>query len=176
MHSTTNLKQITNSLSAEETHLKHLINSSDCKRVGQSWRKPEGQRFSGDRQAVHLDLLLKFFTPWDWFGMIWDLGFGDNLQTSWPGSLTPRGLARILGEVPSDLGKGINNSTPWYIKKQTLLLSIEDWTLPRSTSKTFWWAQRPWWGQDHGSSSSLSKARTLIHPCAKSSQLLKIHF
>ena len=45
-------------------------------------------------------------------GLIWDDlgfgGFGDDLQTSWPGSLTPRGLARILGEVPSDLGKGIN--------------------------------------------------------------------
>ena len=64
LHSTTNLKQITNSPSTEETHLKHLINSSDCKRVGQSWWKPEGERFSGDRQAVHLDLLLKVFTPW----------------------------------------------------------------------------------------------------------------
>ena len=67
-------------------------------------------------------------------------------------------------------------STPQYIKKQTLFLSSEEWTLPRSTSKTFWRAQRPWWGQDHGSSSSLSKAWTLIHPCAKSSQLLTIHF
>ena len=67
LHSTTNLKQITNSPSTEETHLKHLINSSDCKRVGQSWWKPEGERFSGDRQAVHLALLLKVFTPWGSF-------------------------------------------------------------------------------------------------------------